>query len=388
MKQLVVCPVPGCEAPLTTVARTKRRDGLRHLKDSGGHSRESLDHANGCAAIHDWLSTKYPNSTVRREEYSSPLGERRADVLITGRKNDRIAFEVQYSAITPAHWLERHESYRSQGIIDVWLWGHRGSNLNAVDLDRVSLTPAQQALVQESMPLLFINPEQRAIAIGTELEEWLSDTDEWGSRDVTVPASSQYADLEVHRLESFGADPKAGITSPRLEELFQTRDRLQLHNSQVIANRAAAAARAKTLRLERERTWKLKRAPEQQRIRELLGRDQRWNRSEAHSAIVDYFNAYLRDRILSYQGDTAGNFWLTQWQCVVYFDLIAGQSNIFGVFDAKRAIQSRGVNMGQPDALKIIARYLHYLADNGYLQRVTGARGYYDFKPTEGGAWW
>lgn len=55
--------------------------------------------------------------TVRREEYISPLGERRADVLLTAPDGRRVAFEVQYSPISAEHWHERHDSYRAQDML-------------------------------------------------------------------------------------------------------------------------------------------------------------------------------------------------------------------------------------------------------------------------------
>ena len=110
----VVCPVPGCGAPLTTVHSTVKRDHLRHLvKDTGGHGLESFFHAQGCALVHSWLTRRYRGCTVTREEYTNAAGERRADVLIAAPSGERMAFEVQYSPLTHDAWTERHESYNS-----------------------------------------------------------------------------------------------------------------------------------------------------------------------------------------------------------------------------------------------------------------------------------
>ncbi|WP_432432648.1 competence protein CoiA family protein [Cryobacterium breve] len=101
------------------------------MSDGGGHSRESIFHSQGCALVEEWLRREFPNSHVQREEYTNELGERRADVLLTGPAGDRVAFEIQYSPITPDAWRNRHESYRRQHIADVWLFGHTGKQLQA-----------------------------------------------------------------------------------------------------------------------------------------------------------------------------------------------------------------------------------------------------------------
>ena len=82
VKGNVICPVPGCKSSLTTVHSAKRRDHLRHLSATGGHSLESINHAMGCAVIESWLKRTYPRSTVRREgwrpaewwSFSTPCG--------------------------------------------------------------------------------------------------------------------------------------------------------------------------------------------------------------------------------------------------------------------------------------------------------------------------
>lgn len=79
----VTRPVPGCDTQLTTVHSTVKRDHLRHLSSSGGHGPESLFHSQGCALIEVWLRLKYLRCHVKREEYTSPEGESRSDVLIT-----------------------------------------------------------------------------------------------------------------------------------------------------------------------------------------------------------------------------------------------------------------------------------------------------------------
>ncbi len=59
--------------------------------------------------------------------------------------------------------------------------------------------------------------------------------------------------------------------------------------------------------------------------------NERWGHSDAHQAIVAHFGNYLMGRIQTYAAGPADLTYLTRWQCVVYFDLIAGKSNAFSV---------------------------------------------------------
>jgi hypothetical protein len=171
VKKNVLCPVPGCPNPaLTTVRRVRGRDGLRHLSDAvGGHAPESLFHSQGCARIEEWLAAKYPNSRVQREEYSNAAGERRADVMITSLLDStmKVAFEIQYSPITPDEWQERHDSYARQRIQDVWLFGHTKKHFRPGENGALSLTPAHEAVLASGSKLLFFNPDEDLIASAT-----------------------------------------------------------------------------------------------------------------------------------------------------------------------------------------------------------------------------
>lgn len=127
VKASLVCPVPGCASPLTSVHHASRRDHFRHLSKVPAHHPESLLHSQGCAAVEAWLRKRYPGSTVRREEYASETGERRADVMLTSAATgQRIAFEIQYSPTRSGEWERRHASYRRMGVLDVWLFGSTG----------------------------------------------------------------------------------------------------------------------------------------------------------------------------------------------------------------------------------------------------------------------
>ncbi|NTW38576.1 MAG: hypothetical protein HGA44_01615 [Cellulomonadaceae bacterium] len=124
----LACIVPECDVPLTTHARTTKRDGFAHLGrvDDALHSAESLMHQQAKAVIVSWLRTRYPHVWID-PEVLLVNGERRPDVYAENpATGNKLAFEVQYSALTVAEWTRRHEWYVDHDIVDVWVFGHVG----------------------------------------------------------------------------------------------------------------------------------------------------------------------------------------------------------------------------------------------------------------------
>lgn len=239
-KAELVCPVHDCAQPkLTTVARAPRkRDGFSHLA-GGGHAPESLFHLQAKQRIADWLTEHYPHSTVRVEEQSDTNRTRIADVMITGPTGQRIAFEVQYSPITPEKWLERHDSYVQQGITDIWLWGHHGANLKE---DRylpgtVKLTPAQQLVSELGLPLLWFNPVLGDVGTASQIQYSMPRLIE------TLPESSgrfQAEPLDQFSLanDGFGSD----LTRRLLADTVRFREWREKRNAELRAQQKAAEA--------------------------------------------------------------------------------------------------------------------------------------------------
>lgn len=392
VNEAITCPVLSCRARLTTVsrARTGGRDGLRHYADGGNHPGETLDHATACAAVEAWLRVTHPHATITREAVS-PDGSRRADVLATNAAGQSIAFEIQYSALTADQWRHRHDAYARQGIVDVWLWGHRGHNFHPAGVDQIELTAAQRAVVGTSMPVLFINPETATVAIAFHLEALLGDNGRPTSQRLPSLAVVDHAHLELTDLHTLRLTPHLGVTSPRLRELRDSTTSLALHNTairdhlaELAAAHAARAAEALALR-------KVTVSPEHERIRAMLatiGPGNRWGSSDAHDAIATYFANDTPSRIESYLPQPGSAPRLIRWQCVLYFALIAGHASTFTKWDALRTIKAAGVNMNQPNALRLIDDYCDRLIRVGHL---TDARSYNDwpaYAPTAEGAWW
>jgi hypothetical protein len=385
----IVCPVPGCRARLTTAHRSKKRDGLQHYASTGGHSRESLFHAQGCALIESWLHEIYPRSRVRREEYSNAEGERRADVLITGTQGDRIAFEVQYSPLTPDQWLERHDSYRRQGIIDVWLFGHSQKQLKVDAAGHVKPSPTHEAVVASGSPLLFINPAERMIGVTVgSARRFDAELDACSGDTVQVWRDLAPGTLELKRLEEFAVSKARGIGGEWLDALHERTAEIHEHNERERSRSVEVKKRRQREAEDKQAAWELRRAPQQQRIRELFDEVERWTTSEALAAAKEYFGQYLKERISIVDNGPRRPPFLTRWQTVIYFDLVAGCTTPFGTRDAYNAIIARGVKMANTDAFKAVARYLYELESMDFVRRVPGYSKYPSFRPTTSGAWW
>lgn len=403
VKSSLTCPVPGCDARLTTVHSESRRDHLRHLTESGGHSAESVFHAQGCAVVEAWLNEKYPRSTATREEYTNDQGERRADVLLTGPTGHRVAFEVQYSPLTPRAWRERHESYRRQGIVDVWLFGHQGSQLKVDRSNRLRPNDTHRAAAESGAAVLFINPIAEpslvAIAIGKDhYFDALADGIEYRRGPVDVLHVVDDARLAVMSLDEFALDTVHGFTNDLLTRLRKAGEALRAHNEYQRENSAEIRAAAERAREAKEAAWEARQAsweahrrPIQSRIRELLAGVERWGTSAALAEIQRYFGpdlTYLKERIDLNASPTAAPDQLIHWQCVVYFNLVAGQSKRFGVRDAYGVALRHGLKVDSHNPFKVVARYLYKLEELGLVERWPGPARFPLFVPTRSGAWW
>lgn len=210
------CFIPDCPAPdLTTVSRRRGRDGFRHLtRGAGGHSPESFHHIQGKAVIAAWLSCTYPSARVTVEAATDSQRSQIADVmLVIG--DVRYAFEVQYAPLSPDEWEARHRSYQGAGIVDVWLWGHTPRQLKKGRHDRLEgkfhLTPAQEALRDQGLQLLWINPELGRIGTATETA-WILE------ESLRIQANGVRFDLLFEDLADLRID-EGGVTSPTLGRL-------------------------------------------------------------------------------------------------------------------------------------------------------------------------
>lgn len=390
----VVCPLPGCAAKLTTVHSTVKRDHLRHLGSTGGHGLESLFHSQGCSLIQAWLATKYPLCHVKREGYTSPEGESRADVLITHPSRLRVAFEVQYSPLTNDAWTERHRRYEAREVRDVWLFGHTTNHLKLDDDGHLKTNPALAAVAATGAPLFFINPitEQLAIAIArrgvfsAELGGYIP-----GER-VPVLGGADGSSLEMHDLTSFRlGDPQRepALTSDRINELIRNAIVLDAHNDeqrrlyarqQELARKRAEAQQA--TREDRLRKAKERREQQADEIRAALDTPARWGSEHPAMPLIAAFVEGRAHRDLGTPGD------LEQWKCVAYFFHVAiKEQELFTTKTVADTLYKHRIRL-RAGMYKTIGRWLHALVDAEFLFEGRGDDGFPVYKPTYAGAWW
>jgi len=261
------CFMPDCaDRRLKAVHRSTKRDGFSHMPGSGGHAPESLFHHQSKALIASWVKQDWPDVRVD-VELATETRDRIADVMLTWVDGARVAVEIQYSAITVDAWMERHLSYRAQGIVDVWFFGHTGKHMRTSNVGQVSLAPVHEAVVTAGLPLLWINPitaqigtvcsDRRAIALPAYGWERQTYDDGWDVRSLPVPTGRGKGDLHVVGLNQCRPTPggirvstwvqlaanavqldkvdaaraviNAGITQRAAQEEREQRERLKRH---------------------------------------------------------------------------------------------------------------------------------------------------------------
>lgn len=385
----VVCPVPGCAAALISVHGTTIRDHLRHVKDTGGHGPESVFHSQGCALIQSWLATKYPGCKVTSEEYTNAEGERRADILITAPSKERIAFEVQYSPLTPDAWTARHNSYQAQGIQDVWLFGHTEKQLKLDTDGALKSNPTLSAVAATGAAVLFINPTSEQLAIAVTHAARYRWRDGWiMPPDVAVIGDPDGSQLEIHPLADFRLELMT-FTSDRVEELRR-------NAAELIAQNAEQQRLEKVMREQAERNRELEKAriaagaerakkdrgEQAAAIRVALDVPGRWDGD--HPA-VELIRAYVKSRRPRDLGDEEDAS--ERWKSVAYFYHVAGnEDDLFDTKQVAETLRAHGIRL-ETGIYRVIGRWLHGLVDEGFLFEEKKGK-FSAYRPTFHGTIW
>jgi hypothetical protein len=268
------CFMPDCaDRRLKAMHRSTKRDGFSHMPGSGGHLPEGLFHQQSKALIASWVRGNWPG--VRADvELATETRDRIADVMLTWVDGARVAVEIQYSAITVDAWLERHLSYRAQGIVDVWLFGHTGNHMHTSHTGQLSLSPVHEAVVAAGLPLLWINPISAEIGMASNDRRaavppqygWQRQTydDGWDVRSLPVPIRSAKGDFYVNALNHCTPTPE-GISVPTWVQLAANAVQLdKVDAARAVVNvdimrRAAEEEQAKRERSKRNVETKLRR---------------------------------------------------------------------------------------------------------------------------------
>lgn len=162
----LVCPVADCPDPRYIAKGGSRRHHFAHHGGAGGHAPESFYHQVGKQLLAAHIRKRQPQAEVAVEGHVE--NGQVADVLVRSPLSGRrYAFELQYSPLTVEAWRARHEGYRALGIIDCWVFGHTPPHLRAAagaGLGFVALTPLAMELFHQGLPVIFLNPDEQAVA--------------------------------------------------------------------------------------------------------------------------------------------------------------------------------------------------------------------------------
>lgn len=393
-KEHVECFMPDCgDRRLTTVARhPRRRDGFRHHVGAGGHSAESEAHQQGKAALVGWIeATLGPQGVTAVAERSTSDRKRVADVMVTWPDGRQVALEVQYAPLSMEHWRRRHESYREQGIVDVWLFGHdckhlRPARKHAWEDDgaadgMVALGDLHQAISAAGVPILWINPVASAVATGS-----VSDRPHVGRRrryddghddevfDVPPRPGDQRAAFHRDDLAGCMLTPD-GLVTPSLTRLRAAAAALAAVDQARKDGDAAEAAAAA------DREWQR----EEENRRETEARV-RWIEEQRAAQQADWAGSALRQGLLARHGavppllsvvlGSEGGVYAPaeHWRAAIYRHLIwqkKGES--FTVSAAYAAVHREGIALDRsspgPRALAIVG-WLAHVEREGYVDIV------------------
>lgn len=346
------CPIPACPSPeLRTVARhPHKRDGFTHIGGgSGGHSAESYAHLEAKGRIAEWLRRRYPRCTVTEEEPTSHR-ERIADVMIEDANGRKMAFEIQFSAITPAEWKTRHDSYRRQGIIDVWLFGNTGAQfrLYAREEHSVLLNPTHQMVAAMGRPVYWFNPFAQKIA--TAVNRTFVD-----GRQHLIPATTGHGELVVYDLDSFALF-ESGFWNDPVRQQAANRDELSRRDTERQAReerrvQQREAARTQTLRIAQTE----------------------WAQSLLRQRMLKRFDGALPDYL---EAPIGGKLPVVPaaWQCFLYERFVQGDRDgrTVSIDDRARAL-SASVPANHEIRYSIAAAWLAGLEKAGLLTRTSNA---------------
>jgi hypothetical protein len=374
------CPMPDCgDRRLKTMSRSRKRDGFSHHAGAGGHAREGLFHVQAKALIARWVRDRWPEVRVQEEE-ATASGDRRADVMLTWSDGRQVAIELQYAPLTPQAWRVRHDAYRRQGIVDVWLLGHLPPYLRSsrapswecpeVIAGRITLGPLHQAICDAGLPLLWVSPIEEQVGTAWAHEfakshsEALGRSIEWGDgHDDThflVPPSGDWLESATFDADDLSTCEltSQGITTPTLRRLHEERQRLAAVNVARLRKDAArkvalAKERAEVARQQEERdAKKARRDADRQGFERWLAAKQaeqqaRWESSDLHGKVIARYGKV--PSILAEKTKSPGGVYAHpgHWHAVLYGDLILGQApgSRFSVGDCYRRLREANITL-------------------------------------------
>ena len=167
----LVCPLGDCrDNRFIVYGGTERRHHFKHRSGAGHHAPETIAHHTAKHLVARWLRHLFPAAQVFPDTREVETGQR-PDVLLVLEDGTRVAYEVQFAALTAAGWQTRRDRYASEEIRNVWLFGGKtydrpgraGEGVSA----QVPLHPVFRAVLAAMHPMLLIDPFTETVAVGS-----------------------------------------------------------------------------------------------------------------------------------------------------------------------------------------------------------------------------
>lgn len=203
-KELLVCP--ECGTAVTLAAGSRRIHHFRHRSHvtcSYDSEPESAEHIKGKLFIYEWLTKRFPEAVVELE-YKIKETNQRADVMAFFPSGERIAFEMQCTAITGEAWQERSDRYDSAGIENVWILSNRMHKYGQTDG-----LPDELKHKLLDLPLTIFKKRKWVLLLDTDSQEILSFyrfiDDEWHSPTILYSEESRFPLTQLSPFEDFWA---------------------------------------------------------------------------------------------------------------------------------------------------------------------------------------
>lgn len=359
----LICPIDGCESrAFTTYGGTSKRHHFKHLVSGArAHGPESYYHQLGKGLLGQYLRDRYPEASVVVDQEALDNGQR-PDVLIDMSGGRRFAFELQYSPLTVSEWRRRHDGYRSQGVKDVWLFGHLPPHLRRSRYHReqrfesaIELTEVARALNAEGEPVRFFSPDELQIATAT-LESGDRLLAAWHAAELRFDQLTECR-IEGERFITPTDEMEDAARLERLDEERKAREALAADEHVRRPRSAAKAAREKG-----EEAWA------EWHRRQRAARVQAWQAAApkflklvALQTVPEVISVELRS--------DWGTIWHpAHWHARLFSEFIQGQ--IGETFEYRRAIRRffQAQPYGKHQANVALGGYLFHLRREGYVR--------------------
>ncbi|MDR7303861.1 competence protein CoiA family protein [Haloactinomyces albus] len=372
LKDHVECFMPECanRALIPRHGNHGRRDHFGHHSGAGGHGDESLAHEQGKHVLQRWLERQ---EAVLETQLERSLGRHAVIDVYASDGDFELAVEMQYSALTPSKWRHRHEVYGRHGIIDVWVWGHRGPQLQ---LDRTStgklrLTGAQREVAATGYPLVWLKPERGEVLTGwvykhldaysqtyQRRQDWHDGYDNHKGFQVPPGAEDETCWVTLDALDDCDLD-EWGLLTPTRRLLQQQHTEWQ---------------QVTDARRQQDCWW----AERDQQAREAMAtpelREHAWQRDPRRQWLLDEFGQV--PAVLDGDNSTTAGVWAhpRQWRAILYVEHVhqVRPGYRFGVPECYRTLRAHHIVLDNPGP--VITEFLETLEQAGLI-RVVRQRG-------------